>query len=340
MKIFILTEAGNNIGFGHLARCLSLYEGFRRYGITAKLLVNSDTHVRKFLKIKNYEILNWLAERKKVYRLLKDADVAIIDSYLANETFYKEVSEMTKTSIYIDDNKRINYPKGIVVNGNIYANKLKYPKKEGVLYLRGCKYTLLRKEFWMVRERKINKDIKRLFITFGGEDIRNITPKILNLLDKENPELIKDVVIGGGFRNIEELRSLKSKSKTINLIYYPDARLMKKVMLRSDIAICSGGQTLYELARIGTPTIAMAVTKNQINNIRFLSRVGFIEDLGWWKDKKIPHKLIQNINLLKDKALRIKKSRIGMRIVDGKGAERACNFILKERERYGAEAQN
>lgn len=338
MKIFILTEAGSSIGFGHLARCLSLSDSFRRRRVTAEFLINIDATVRKILKIKNYRIFDWVAEKKKTLRILKNADVAVIDSYQANGIFYKEVAEAVKTAVYIDDNKRIDYPKGIIVNGNIYANNLKYPKKEGVLYLRGCKYTLLRKEFWMVPERKINKDIKKLFITFGGEDIRNITPKILSLLDKEYPEIIKDVVVGGGFRNIEELRRLKSK--TINLIYYPDARLIKKAMLRSDIAICSGGQTLYELARTGTPTIAMAVTKNQINNIRFLREVGFIEDTGWWQDKKMPYRLIQNIDLLKDKVIRTRKSKIGMCIVDGKGAERVCNFILEERKRRDVEAKN
>ena len=29
MKVIILTEAGKNIGFGHLARCIALRQGFK-----------------------------------------------------------------------------------------------------------------------------------------------------------------------------------------------------------------------------------------------------------------------------------------------------------------------
>ncbi len=28
MKVFIITEGGKNIGFGHINRCLSLYQAF------------------------------------------------------------------------------------------------------------------------------------------------------------------------------------------------------------------------------------------------------------------------------------------------------------------------
>ena len=64
------------------------------------------------------------------------------------------------SSVYIDDNKRLDYPKGIVVNGSIYAEELNYPHKNGPTYLLGIKYAPLRKEFWEVPEKKIKKRLK------------------------------------------------------------------------------------------------------------------------------------------------------------------------------------
>jgi len=52
---------------------------------------------------------------------------------------------------------------------------------------------------------------------------------------------------------------------------------MKRVMAASDMAISAAGQTLYELARIGVPTIATAVVKNQLNNVQGWEKWGLSE---------------------------------------------------------------
>jgi len=62
-----------------------------------------------------------------------------------------------KLAVYIDDNKRLDYPKGVVVNGSIHAKELNYSKKNGVKYLLGPKYIPLRKDFWEVPEKEIKE---------------------------------------------------------------------------------------------------------------------------------------------------------------------------------------
>jgi len=57
MKVFILTEGGEEIGFGHLIRCISLYQAFEERGITPKFVVNGDESIEDLLKNKSYEIL-------------------------------------------------------------------------------------------------------------------------------------------------------------------------------------------------------------------------------------------------------------------------------------------
>ena len=41
MKVFIITEGGKNIGFGHITRCLSLYQAFEEKGILPKFIINN-----------------------------------------------------------------------------------------------------------------------------------------------------------------------------------------------------------------------------------------------------------------------------------------------------------
>ena len=51
MKVFIITEGSKNTGFGHITRCLSLYQAFKERGIlpdNSEILLLSFTGSRAF----------------------------------------------------------------------------------------------------------------------------------------------------------------------------------------------------------------------------------------------------------------------------------------------------
>jgi len=325
-KVFILTEGGKNIGFGHITRCISLYQAFEERGIIPKFIVNGDDSVIDLFADKNYEIFDWIDEKERLLELIQNVDIAIIDSYLADIDIYETISERAKIPVYLDDNRRLDYPKGVVVNGAIYAEELNYPVKKGVTYLLGSKYMPLRKEFWNVPEKEIKENIESVMITFGGDDMRNMTQKVLRLLQNNFPELIKNVVIGKGFKNIREIESLKDNNT--NLIYYPDAEEMKNIMLESDIAISAAGQTLYELASVGTPTIALILAKNQVNNVVIFEEKQFILNASWWNNINILNNIVCSIDHINDKNIRKEKSQNGRNCINGLGIINIVNFLI------------
>lgn len=320
MKVLIITEGGKRIGFGHITRCFSIYQAFGEKRIIPEFIVNGNLTAEGLPRIKRFQIFNWLKEKEKLFRLIEDADVAIIDSYLADLDIYKKISQLVKMPVYIDDNKRLKYPKGVVVNGTVYADELNYPKLKDTVYLLGTRYIPIRKEFWNVPRKRIKKRVTNVMVTFGGYDYKNATPKILKILSDNYKELTKNAVIGKGFGNIEKIR--KNGDKGTKFIYSPDAELMKKTMLDSDIAISAGGQTLYELARIGLPTIGVCMADNQKRSLEGWQEIGFAEYAGWHDDNALFHKLLNAIDKISDYGERIKRSILGRSLVDGKGAER------------------
>ena len=326
MNIFILTEGSKTIGFGHITRCTSIYQAFAEKGITPLFIVNGDETVEDLLKAKNVKLLNWL-HYDSLFSIIEDADILVIDSYLASLPFYEKISESVKLAAYVDDFKRIDYPKGIVLNGAIGADKIDYPVNNDVRYLLGPKYALLRKEFWDIPDKEIKETINTIMLTVGGEDLQNLTPLVLKFLISNHPDLIKKVVIGKGFENIYKLEEIKD-SKT-ELIYFPDAEKMKNIMMESDIAISAGGQTLYELAVTGTPTIAMKIAQNQTTNIKGLTDASFILYAGDYEDKDILEKINLNIKLLKNKNLRTKIYNTGKKLVNGHGSRLIAEILLK-----------
>ena len=166
----------------------------------------------------------------------------------------------------MDDNKRLNYLSGIVVNGLINAENLNYPSDDYIKYLLGSNFTPLRMDFLDVSKLKINDDISNILITMGGNDLRNLTPKILELLNTNFPDVNKKVIIADSFDNVSEIESLKDDF--VDLIYSPDSKEMLNAMSNVDLAISASGQILYELACISVPTIAIEIIDNQKDNIR------------------------------------------------------------------------
>lgn len=328
MKVCILTEGGERVGFGHIARCTSIYQAFEEVGIRPELIVNGDETIRGFVEDKNSRIFDWLSDQETLFAVLGDTDIVFVDSYLADYELYEKISDIARIGVYFDDNMRIEYPKGFVVNGAIFAERMPYPERDGVRYLLGSRYTPLKKEFWDVPEKPIRPILKTAMITFGGADIRNLTPKVLKLLRNTYPRLFKKVIVGSGFRNVAEIEKLKDKNT--ELIYCQGATEMKKVMLESDVAISAGGQTLYELARVGVPTIAVAVADNQSANVRGWQEVGFAEYAGDGANGELAEKISCKIELMKDSNARECKSKLGRKIIDGAGSSRIVRDVLSD----------
>lgn len=310
MKVVILAQAGKEIGLGHLTRCLALYDAFKEKNIIPLLIINGDKSILDFLKGKNYKIFNWLKQKGNLLNRIKDADIVIVDSYLAPKSLYDKIFQLVPGRlVMIDDFKRIDYPPGIVVNPSIYGDKLNYPKKEGVTYLLGKDYIILRKEFWRVPKKVINKEVKNILVTFGGMNHSNLANRIVNFLKKKHNLY---------FQIIDANKNKFTAKKMLNL------------MLKADIAISGGGQTTYELARVGVPTIGICFARNQLFNLRYGSKVGYLKFAGQFSDRGLFNKIKEiMIDLTYNK--RIKMSESGKNSVDGMGVRRVVNKVMEER---------
>lgn len=328
MNVLIFTESLKHGGLGHITRCISIYQAFQERNIKPKLLINSEKDLNFLPSDFYYEILNWQKSSKKIFNFLIKSDVAIIDSYSARKDFYKRVSDIVEIPIYIDDTARLKYPPGIVVNGGINSKELPYPRDNKIHYLLGCEYALLRKEYWDAPNKILRAKIKNILITFGGSDSRNLTPIVLDLITASYPEVKKTVVIGQDFGNVEY--GEREKDRHTEFIYSPHPNLMKNIMVKADLAISSGGQTLYELARLGIPTIAIGVVENQWNHMNGCEKAGFIKNAGWWNSINLQNRIIHFIEELSDIEQRKSMSTLGRQYIDGLGSQRLVKKIINK----------
>ena len=329
MKVLILTEGGRYVGFGHVTRMYAVCQAFEEFGIRPYMIIKGDATVGSVLGDAKWEIFDWIKYPSGIKERFGEIDILLIDSYLAPREVYEYLSEMAKVPAFYDDFGRIDYPCGLVINGNIHAELMEYQKSPCQNYLLGVKYLPMRKEFWEIEDKDINEEVNSILITFGGEDLRNMTPVVLNVLTEHFNNYKKFVIIGKGFREntIKKIKELSDKRTELS--FYPNAEKMKWLMLRSDIAISAGGQTLYELARTGVPTIGVIVADNQKLQAQVMKDKKILIDVFCWDENGFELKLAESINRLEQYKVRYNLSLNGRALVDGRGAARIVNDLLK-----------
>ncbi len=325
MRALILTEGSADIGLGHLTRTLSLAQSLKDKGVEVRFVIYGDKTADKLLgkEVFPYRLENWIETLPN----LEIYDIVVVDSYKAPYEVYEEISKRTRVKLFIDDYWRLNYPPGIVLNFTPHFERPHLP--EGVIPLFGIKYHLLRKPFWEIPEKHIKRKVEKILVTFGGDDLRNLTGLGIKCAFDTFPDAEVIAVIGGGFKNPERIEELKKVyGDRLKLVRNASADEMKHLMLISDIAVCAGGQTLFELSRVGTPPVVVKVAENQRRNIEGFSNYGFIYYAGSWQDKDLEEKIKEGLKLLKHYEERLKRYKIGRTLVDGKGPKRVGDFLI------------
>ena len=325
MKVAILTEGNKKIGFGHISRCMAIYDLFNDQKIQIQMFINGDASINSLIKDKKAVVIDWLNQKERIFEILAGYSVVFIDSYLSNFSFYEKISQIVDVPVYLDDTKRIDYPRGILLNWEINAHLLDYPQKKDITYLLGLEYAILRKEFWYTKKKKIRKKVTTILITLGGSDFRNFTPKILKILCEVYPTIQKRVIVTKGFHNLKEIE--KEKDDNTLMIYHPNASGMKKHMIESDIVISGCGQTLLELAFLGVPTIGIAISQNQVFNAINWKEIGFLEFAGLWDQKNLFEVILEKIDCLKDFKKRVEKRDIGIKTINLNGKYKILKSI-------------
>ena len=101
MKLFILTEGSKDVGFGYISRCLSLAQTFEQKGMEVEFIINGDNSVTDFMKGKKYRLFNWIEGKETLNDILDGAGTIMIDSYLADNSFYAYLSGVWKPKFEI-----------------------------------------------------------------------------------------------------------------------------------------------------------------------------------------------------------------------------------------------
>ena len=306
LSIIFRVDCSIKIGTGHFMRCLTL----------AAELQNNSSHAVKVAFITrdlpNYfcdllekngisqytlgstEVLkspgdlhhsDWLSvsqevDADEVNKVLDkhSYDWLIVDHYALDSRWESLVRPNVKWLMAIDDIADRDHACDLLVDANFYLDlKTRYKGKilKDCQLLMGPRYALLRSEFRETRKlvKARSGEIHKVLVFFGGVDEKNYTNTVIEAL--ASFKNLFEVVVIVGELNLNRAK-VESNCRTHGFTFLIQVNDIANIMLSVDLCIGAGGTAIWERCCLGLPTITLATSSNQDQQVSDAASAGIL----------------------------------------------------------------
>lgn len=338
--LLIRADGSPRIGTGHVMRCLALAEGWQRVGGKVVFaLAESTPALHQRLCREGIEVLTLHVEPGGKADAMETAELiqqhgsgwAVVDGYHFGCDYQRILKDAGLSLLVVDDYGHAgHYWADIVLNQNLHASEDYYRNREDYTrLLLGADYVQLRGQFqkWMNWKREVQPIGRRILVTLGGSDPDNLTAKVIQAVQMVNENVVEaTVVVGGSNQHYAALLKM-TDSSSVPIRVERDTPCMDEWMAWADVAISSGGTTVWELAFMGLPAIIGQIGPAEEKLVSGLARQDLFTRLGWFRDVTPGQIAASLIGLLRDAKSRSDMSRKGRTLIDGRGTERVIALL-------------
>ncbi len=358
IRVAFRVDSSQQMGSGHLMRCLTLANELKRRG--AEILFISREHPGHLitrLKEASYSICHlpappepevcapddyaaWLGvtiEQDAAETLAalngQTYDWLVVDHYGLDIHWEQRVRAAVGQILVIDDLANRRHDCDVLLDQNYYGATTEARYKRWMPTdckgLFGPRYALLQPEYTTLSHLFLPRDghIYRVFVFFGASDLDNQTGKLLEVLSHPDLDhLVVDVVMGANHPNPEGIVAMVDKRPRTTLHQHLPS--IAALMVRADLFIGAGGATTWERMALGLPSLVISVAENQQEFSRVLALEGFQFTLpsGSTASSSEWH---EAINLLvKKPGIVHPVAQKSKKLVDGFGTNRVASILI------------
>ena len=266
-------EVSDQIGWGHLKRCLSLAQYLNEYVSTTFVVSHPDTRVLESIAqagSHSHLIPSGLTYKDEVTYYPDFGKNIIVDlghriSLSQPDEFVAYLTELNSLGYQVavidglgDESFRDKAAPRIKAYIQPYWGVDEESRPNSECWFHGPKYVLVDEIYQNGFKRRNNSGLKNILITFGGSDPQENTLKVLNGILDVCKDLKIRVVIGPSFsaEHIERIEQLSS-NYPLELVVAPDNLLRHYHW--ADLGICGSGSSRYEAAATGLPIIFTSI---------------------------------------------------------------------------------
>ena len=243
----------SEVGMGHIYRSLSLCHEISDHLIEFVCTESSRIAVEQLTGLEY--IVHSCSDEDLVETIINlKPDIVINDVLDTSDEYMSALQGNGFKIVNFEDLERAQ--KANLVFNELYDD----PQIDGTNFVWGHNYYFLRDEFSDAKPRAFRETVDRILITFGGTDPKSALTlstiqSIVGLQIKYGFEV--EVVSGAGYSHKDDL---------IEYIKHLDCKIrftwatgvMSHIMESCDLAICSNGRTVYELAHMNIPSIVLS----------------------------------------------------------------------------------
>jgi len=329
--LVIRADASTAVGMGHAMRCLALAQALADAGGEEATFVMADPPDAFVARAgrDGVPVAALAAEPGSAgdaeETLAHGARWVVVDGYHLDGDYQRTLVDAGARVLVIDDYAHLpRYHAHVLLNQNAGAGEDLYrDRAPGARLLLGPAHALLRREFrlWDAPPADTPVVARRILVTLGGGDADDVSSRVLGALALLDEPHEVQVLVGAANPHRDALdRAASAGPHPVELIV--DADDVPRRMAWADLAVAAAGSTSWELARIGTPQLAVVLAENQRAIARGLEQEGLAVGLGWHGDLRAERIVAAVRELARDAGRRRELSRRGRELVDGQGAPR------------------
>jgi UDP-2,4-diacetamido-2,4,6-trideoxy-beta-L-altropyranose hydrolase len=304
-KILIRVDISDKIGGGHLMRMIGLGQLLADHGCEVHIasqfykpnfiepLLDSSFHLHLFGNEDEFQVESDLSELLTLANEL-EPEWIILDGYHFPMGYEKAIRLAGFKCMRVDDLPIQRCEADVFLNHNHGAELFKHDLADHTIELTGLKHLLIRREFrhldFSTKHNTIPGKIRLLVSLGGGSKLTDaLNLKIVKSLSQIKKTFGKATIVVGKMGEISEQLLVSSRESDFPITIIQYSENMAERMFNSDIAITSGGYSMWELLYVGTPFIALSLNESQEEYINYLSKEGMCGNLGLYDNISLDH---------------------------------------------------
>lgn len=325
-KILFRFEAYPELGMGHAFRSMGLMKQLCRHECMA-VISEKSALARDILRRENVSFM--VAESDEdLFGIIRSAGYGIVvNDILDTEKEYVEgLKALGCRVINLEDEGSGSRYADAVVN-ELYEDE---NERQNQYY--GYRYYCLPESMGCLGKNPFREEARELLVLFGCTDPACLSEKTINALDSIDGicNVHVTVAIGPGNKRLKDIGAAAGRSRhreNIELVSNAD---LKGLMQKADIAVCSQGRTMFELAHLAVPAVIMAQNERERRHTFASLKNGFV-NLGLGRE--VPESGIINAVelLLRTSNIRRELHASMMNLHLEEGNKRVIKIILGER---------
>ena len=241
------------IGMGHVYRALMLAHEIAGHRITFLCTRESELAVAS-IAAKDYRTVVQKGDDLAAEVLALEPDLVINDILNTDAGYMRKLIGAGLRCVNFEDEGPGAAHAELVINA-LYEEKLEDPR-----FCYGPRYFCLRDEFAGAVRNEFRPELKTVLITFGGTDSKNMARRTLDCIEplcREHGITIR-IVAGPGYAHKEAMEAHIASLGNPLVEFTYITNVMSRMMEGADLAICSAGRTVYELAHMRVPGMVLA----------------------------------------------------------------------------------